>query len=372
MSNYARLIEIFEKLVGFRTVTGDQAAAAACLTYIESLLAPLPLHIDRYRSNDYHSLVVTTQPTRQPKVFLQAHLDVVPGAEHLFTLEGEDNRLVGRGAYDMKYAAACYLFLMLELGPHCAEYDIGLMFTTDEEQDGLNGVDYLLNQGYGCEICLLPDGGDNWKLESAAKGIWLIDVAATGVSAHGSRPWQGENAATKIIDFARSVARAYPNANPTDTTAVLSGLQAGEARNQVPDRAVASFDIRFMNQVELKAAKAKLTRLAARYGLEITNERFGDAIELDVTLPLVQEWESIVRSVRGDQATDGYGLSFGASDARFFAARGIPCIVTRPDGGGMHADDEWIDEASLYQFHDCIRQYVKTVAGVQNSGRDTT
>jgi succinyl-diaminopimelate desuccinylase len=325
------------------------------------------MHVDRFISNGYGSIVATSRPTKRPKLLLQAHLDVVPAADDLFTLRGESEKLVGRGAFDMKYAAACFLYLVEELGRQVTDYDFGIMFTTDEELDGFNGVGYLLDQGFGCDICLLPDGGDNWRVESAAKGVWMIDIVCKGVSSHGSRPWLGENAALKLVDFLRDIEPFTSAHIPTETTMSLTRLDAGTARNQIPDRALASFDVRFMNEEGLEGLKQKLNGLLEKYDLVVENERHGAAIQLDVSLPLVAKWEEAVREVRGDNAPNGYALSFGASDARFFAEKHIPVIVTRPDGGGMHSDNEWIEEAGLYQFYDCLKKYMLAISKAHSS-----
>jgi len=64
------------------------------------------------------------------------------------------------------------------------------------------------------------------------------------------------------------------------------------------------------------------------------------------------------------QAT-GTGISFikahGSSDARFFAERGIPVIMFRPDGGGAHGDDEWLSLESFDAFYGLLRGYVQVL-----------
>lgn len=361
MSNYSRLIEIFEKLVSFRTVTGDHEAAKACLAYVEKLLIPSGMHINNYSSNGFHSLVATTQDTKSPTLLLQAHLDVVPGANELFTLQGKGPKLVGRGAFDMKFAAASYLWIIEELCERIKDYDVGIMFTTDEEDGGLDGVDYLLDQGYSCKACILPDGGDKWQIETAAKGLWQFDVVANGTSAHGSRPWLGDNAATKLLSFIADTKGFAPAGDRTETTMVLTKLDAGEARNQIPAKAVASFDIRFLDESERNTIEKKVIKLANKHGMYLEKQRHAAAIKLDPTIPAIKQWEDTVARMRGKKPA-GYGLSYGSSDARYFADRGIPTIVTRPKGGGHHGDDEWIDESELYEFAECLRAFVEFYA----------
>jgi succinyl-diaminopimelate desuccinylase len=368
MSEYSRLIEIFEDLVGFRTVTGNHAEAAKCLDYASVILKKAGMHINRYSSNGFESIVATSQKTRTPKLLLQAHIDVVPARRKMFKLTGMADKLVGRGAFDMKYAAACYLWMVEELGKKAAKYDFGIMFTSDEEQGGLNGVDYLLDQGYSCKVSILPDGGDDWRLESAAKGLWQFDVIVGGVSAHASRPWIGDNAATGLLEFIEATKGLAPAGDHADTTMVLSRLQAGEAYNQVPAKAVASYDVRFFEEKDRQEIERALLKLADKHDVQLETQNRAPALKVDVSLPVIQRWEAVVSGVRGTPPA-GYGLSFGASDARYFADRNIPTIVTRPKGGGHHGDDEWIDESELYQFYECLRRFVEVYSPVKKPAK---
>ncbi len=365
MSDYSRLIEIFEKLVGFHTVTGEHKTMAACLEYIEKILAPSGMIINRYSSNGHLSMVATTHATKKPRLMLQSHIDVVPGDKKMFSLLGQGEKLVGRGAFDMKFAAACYIRLVEELGPAALDFDFGIMLTTDEEVGGVNGCDYLLDQGYGCEVCILPDGGDAWRLESAAKGIWQFNIVAEGVSAHASRPWAGVNAAEKLLAYVAEAKKLAPMKSRADTTMVLSRLEAGTARNQVPKRAAAIYDVRYLNDAALQDIEKKVVALANKHDVYIDFQRRDASLELDLTLPAIQEWERVVSEVRGVPPA-GYGLSFGASDARFFADHNIPTIVTRPGGGGPHGDDEWISEAEFYEFYECVKRYTMELGAAQS------
>ena len=131
------------------------------------------LHCKHYTFNGHSALVITTRDTMHPKLLLAAHIDVVPGPEALFTpkIDNDNQRMYGRGAYDMKMAIACYMLLLEELKERLGELDFGIMLTSDEEIGGMNGVRCLLEAGYSADAVLLPDGGFNWNFEEAAKGV---------------------------------------------------------------------------------------------------------------------------------------------------------------------------------------------------------
>ena len=361
MTNYSRLIEILQRLIAYPTVTGHTQAVRDCLMYAERTFTISGMHINRYNCNGFESIVATTRNTMHPKVMLQAHLDVVPGDEPLFTMRREDGNLLGRGTFDMKYAAACFLKLVEDMHDDIQDYDFGVMFTTDEEYSGQDGVRYLLEQGYGCDVCVLPDGGDNWRLESAAKGNWMVNVTAKGKTAHGSRPWEGDNAADRLIEFLGALREISVVKAHTDTTLVVSTINAGKATNQIPEIAEATIDIRFLSPEAYGQIRLRLEPIARKYGVELNTVHLIPATQLDLSLPVVEDWERIVNEIRG-QSNGGYALSFGSSDARYFAEKGIPTIVTRPDGGGHHSESEWIDESGLYEFYECLKLYVVSQA----------
>src|SRR3954471_4445492 len=103
------LAGLLARLVAFRTVTADLVAAKECADFVESYLRERGMNVQRLESNGFPGLVAASQVTKKPKVLLQAHLDVVPAAARCFELQPKDDRLVGRGAFDMKFAAAVFL-----------------------------------------------------------------------------------------------------------------------------------------------------------------------------------------------------------------------------------------------------------------------
>jgi succinyl-diaminopimelate desuccinylase len=357
----SRLIEILTKLVSFPTITGNALAAHDCLNYSEVVLQNSGMHITKHHSGGFGSLVATSHPHKRPKILLQAHIDVVPAPEHMFVLRKEDGRLYGRGVFDMKYTVACYLLAAEQLKLQMKDYCFGIMLTTDEESNGQNGVKYLLDKGYGCDVCLLPDGGDNWRIETAAKGGLAVKITAKGVSAHGSRPWEGDNAIEHLLKFIKQAKKLVPVSGPEGTTMVLSQIEGGQTHNQVPGTSSATFDIRFADSVAGEKIHKRLAKLAAEHDVIIQTVSMLQPVHLDAAIPQVKAWEQVVTQIRGKNQ-ETYSFSYGASDARYFASKGIPAIVTRPDGGGHHGPGEWLEETGLYDFYACVQRYIETVA----------
>lgn len=359
-STISELTSTLQKLVAFQSIHTDIDQKSFCIDYIANQLSGDNLHLTRGQSDGLPWLVVTTQDTKQPKLLLQAHIDVVPAKSEQFTLTEDLDRLFGRGAYDMKFAAACYLQLIRDLNGVLDKYDFGLMFTSDEEVGGENGVGYLLDQGFGSEICVIPDGGDNWILESECNGAWLVEIVAHGKSAHGSRPWEGENAIDKLIDCLEKVRKVFPMNDHDKNTISISRVIGGDTINQVPAEARATLDMRFIDNDAYTAKRVDIESVVQNFDLDLETIARVDNVKVDTKQPEIENFMKIAENVRGKAIE--YGRSYGASDAHYFTSKGIPTILIRPEGGGAHSDQEWISKQGLAQFYQVLNTYVREVA----------
>jgi succinyl-diaminopimelate desuccinylase len=54
----------------------------------------------------------------------------------------------------------------------------------------------------------------------------------------------------------------------------------------------------------------------------------------------------------------------GGSDARFISPYGIPVVMSRPLVGNLHAEDEWIDIASMETLYRIYQRYLQTKLNV--------
>jgi succinyl-diaminopimelate desuccinylase len=361
------LLKTLERLITFKTISGNHAEAERALTWIEQELANVPLFVRRHTYDGFHSLIATTKRTKSPTLWLVAHVDVVPGGDHLFRPRIAHGRLYGRGAFDMKFAVASYMELMKELGSSVSDYDVGLMVTSDEEIGGFHGVKLLLEKGkYRGDLVVLPDGGGPWQFEEQAKGKMVVRVRTEGVAGHASRPWHGRNAIdelnavlvelhdwfkqlrTKVHDHWRS-------------TVVVTRIQGGEGDNMVPAHADALLDIRTVQGSHAVRIQKKFAALEKRY----PNTRFEVACN-EPAYGVSTKNGDAKRFARIAHEQHGISCSWthshGSSDARFFAAHGIPSLLILPNAGGAHSEEEWIDLKDLERYHMVLRQFVDEVA----------
>jgi succinyl-diaminopimelate desuccinylase len=350
------VLNILSDLISFKTVSGHTSEVNSCFDHVEAFLSDRTMEVVRHTSNGFASLVATPRGTKTPRVLLQAHLDVVPAKPSLFKLTEKTDKIYGRGVFDMKFAAACYLQLADELRSELAQYDFGIMFTSDEEIGGKNGVRYLLNQGYSADVCILPDGGNDWHIETTCNTVWIVRILANGQSAHGSRPWEGLNAINSLVEGLGEIQDVFGELKPYNNSITISKIQGGNAMNQVPDQAEAILDMRFIKDSEQAKYRTAIEKIVKSKQLQLETVAFVEARNVDITQPEVHSFLTIAEQVRGEPINKTH--SFGASDACYFASHGIPTIVMRPTGGDAHSDQEWLDKTELFKFYELIKTYV--------------
>ncbi|HEY9753575.1 MAG TPA: M20/M25/M40 family metallo-hydrolase [Oculatellaceae cyanobacterium] len=152
----------------------------------------------------------------KPSLLLLSHLDVVAAnreewSEEPFGGVVRDGVVWGRGALDMKGMTTVEMMALKLLKREGVNLkgDVVLAATADEEQGGLAGAgwllenypeeilaDYVLNEGGGLAVSA---GNKNvFTVNTAEKGLLWLRVRAKGFPGHGSTPNVGDNAISRM------------------------------------------------------------------------------------------------------------------------------------------------------------------------------
>lgn len=351
-------------LVSYYPVTKDQKAVLKTLQYCQEVLLNAHKFEDLkiYKKNGVHSLYASTQATKRPKILLNGHIDVVPAPLSQRKLTSKNNRYYGRGVYDDLFATAIFLSVVEELKSNLGELDLAVMFSGDEELGGFNGTKYLAEQGIRPQLCIMPDAGEGFgDLNTGCRGIYNFDLEVKGASHHGSRPWDGDGAANKLIALLNELLNLTTNKPNAPFTVVTTMLNAGDSINKAPAAASAHIDIRYEQQSDLAIIKHELKRLLIKYEGSIQEISTGAAFKLDLENQLVKEFLRLYKDAAGNVT---YSKTTGSSDARFLAAQNIPVIMLRPLGGDLHGDNEWVDITEIQKVQNLIKQYLQEVGVV--------
>ena len=316
----------------------------------------------RYERNGKPSLVVGFEDTKEPEILVLAHLDVVPGKPEQFNPRVEGDRLLGRGALDMKGPAAAVIVALGELWEEGKRPSAALMLTTDEEVGSPDGVAYLVREeGWRARFAFVPDGGPNFTLVVKGKGAYHFKAYAKGLSAHGSMPWLGSSAVEKILGFYEDLGVWFYTSEPCGDpdhwheTLNLGVIKGGVKVNVIPEGAEAHFDIRFTERWSVEAVRRTVRALADRWGVQIEEEATGEPFSTPPDNPYVQR---LLRAGEELGIKLKLGHEHGATDGRFFAERGVPVALLYPVGGNIHADGEWVSVESLRKFKDLVKNFL--------------
>lgn len=344
------------ELIAILSVTHNLAECRQAIEYIRRQLEPFGLHITVHNDENVHPwLFASTRVTQEPEILLVAHLDVVPGDAEMFTLRRQGDALIGRGVYDMKFAAACYLEFVKNHTNELHELNVGLLFTTDEEVGG-ESMEHILGTGIRPKVAFIPDGGDDWYIEQRAKGFYGVKLEALGRTAHGSRPWEGDSAIERVLNVCDILQDEFPLTTHDGTTLSITGIQGGGVVNQIADHATALMDIRSFERSELDRFNRRIHELAIEQRCEVDFTQSGKPVIFDKTHPNVQKFLAAYTTVRG--VAPLYKDSYGGTDARYFAVYNVPCILVEPRGGNRHSSDEWISAEHLATYYTVLEKWL--------------
>jgi len=353
------IISTLEDLISFRSTSTRPDELFTCAAYIETFFSETSYKVTRFEHEGVLSLYVSKDGSKKSQVLLCGHFDVVDGDDHQFEPYQQDSRVYGRGSMDMKSGIAVFLHAMKEIENE--GYNVAALFVGDEEQGGWNGTAHVLEQGYTADIVLMPDGGQTLdQVVGKEKGILWGEFVATGASAHGSRPWEGESAIGKLRSVMDSVEALFAplTDHPEDrwvATVNFGMIQGGSSGNSIPDHAKVSYDIRITENENASELMKKIRTLISP-GVEMISSVESDAIVVPKDHKLVQVYTECMQEIG---RTPEWVQTHGSSDARHFLEKGIPSLLTYPDGNHFHANNEWVSIDAVYDYYRLVKIFIE-------------
>ncbi|MGR3805178.1 acetylornithine deacetylase [Marinibacterium profundimaris] len=346
--------EILERLVAFPTVVGTPNTAL--MDHVAQYLTQHGARVTRIvgPEGDRENLFATIGDPSVPGYILSGHVDVVPAQEpgwlaDPFVLRRAGDRLIGRGACDMKGFDAAVLAAVPALAAMALTAPVHIALSYDEEA-GCRGVPHLLARLP--ELCAAPLGcivGEPSGLEPvlAHKGKAALRLVARGVTGHSSRPDLGHNAIHALtpalaaaVRLATDLAGGPRDARfaPDHSTVQVGTVAGGQALNIIPGHAEACIEARAIPGVDPTQILAPLSALD---GIEADWLSDYPALALDADHPLA----ALVAGISGHAPRQA--VSYG-TEAGLFQKAGVPSIVCGPgDIARAHKPEEYLTEAEL-------------------------
>ena len=363
--------DLAERLISYDTSNPEGIRAAA--GFVKGWMDSNGLDV---ATEEFHGLPVLTARVGRssasgPRVILHGHIDVVPGREHQFQPRVEGERLIGRGAYDMKGGLAAIMCALRDLR-ELEGARVRFVCAPDEESEDFDrhATDELVARGLRGDFAITGEP-TNLNVGVQAKGVLMIRLEVEGRAAHGSTPWLGENAVLRAIDVFRRIETMPFAGESTDMfdrpSINLGRLNAGDAVNKVPDHAVMAVDIRYLPGQDPGAI---LEQIRAIPHVEVARTFIRPPAYVSRANPFVTALCSATRRAGQDSAT-GVGRD-GASDAISFLEAGVPAVEFGPTGGGHHGPDEWVSIPSLARYREALVGFMRSVPSIDASGENPT
>ncbi len=344
---------LLKKLIELQTVSSDVGANRKALLYCQGWLKKVGVN-SRLINLSGKPVLIWGAPIKKTRFLFNTHIDVVPGSHHVFKPRMVKSRLFGRGSADTKSSVAVFLELSKNLFKTITEKRILFSIVCDEEIGG-ESTNQLISLLPKLEFAVFGEP-TNLKVVNEAKGIMQIKITAKGTTAHGSKPWMGNNAIEKLSKLIGNFSKNHSQNKPTkETTYNLSLISGGSAINQVPDKCEAWIDARFNPDHNpsniLKIVKREFT------GCNVEVIKSESCIQTSADNIFVKKF---THSIEQNKLPKKLKFDFGSSDARHCTKLGIPAIVFGPKGNNLHQEDEWIDIPSITKCKKVYEDFINS------------
>lgn len=359
------VIQSLKDMVTIESGTMDLPGLGKITDYAEVRLKALGLQVERRPSSTAKGdiLIGRVQGSGRRKLMLIAHLDTIywPGTLATQPIKQDGNKLYGPGIADDKGGVAVILHSLAILkDAGWKDYaQLTVLLNADEESQSAGSGEAIAALGEQHDVVLSYEPTAAKAVAKAegvllsAAGVATATLTIKGKSSHaGAAPEQGRNALVELahqINATADIAKGIPGAQLNWTEA-----SSGKVRNQIPDLASASADVRLTAadaagklEAALKAqvAQRRIPDTETTVALNIGRPPFaGDAR----TLALAKRAQAIYAELDGRPLTLVPGTG-GGTDAGYASRSGKPAVLESLGlaGWGYHAKDEYIEIDSI-------------------------
>lgn len=356
----AEVEQLLLDLLAMPCVTGEEGPIAA---WLEERYGGRG---DRVR-RAANSIVVGEPADDRPTVLLVGHIDIVPPTPQDLSPRREEDRIVGRGASDMKGGLAVAMDAFEDPALRDGPYNLLLVAYAGEE--GSHAGNEL-----GPVLVAMPDlttadlavvlEPTNLTVQLGCMGALHAEVTFPGRAAHSARPWEGANALTAAGEFLTELHCLPPAELTVDdlpfvevftATRAWTGPPTSQgggfnARNVVPEAFTVNVNYRFAPDKDLAQAEARVAELVdGRGSIEIVDRAPAGRPRRDATL--VEAFVSVAQAaVEPKQAW---------TDVAHFSEVGVPALNYGPGlTAQAHQAGEYVPETNLLEARATLGRFL--------------
>jgi succinyl-diaminopimelate desuccinylase len=369
-------LELARQLVRIDTVN-PPGGEAGCIEPLADLLRHAGFHCRVVELGPGRTNLVARLESQRagPALCFTGHVDVVPlGAapwkHDPFGADVVDGRLYGRGSTDMKSGIAAFVSAAIEAAPRIRDEGVAVALAiTAGEETGCEGAARVVADAAALEVLgsvgalLVGEPTANRPLLGHKGALWL-SATATGKTAHGSMPHEGDNAVYKLARAALQLEQfdfgIEPHPVMGEPTLSVGTFFAGININSVPDRATMGIDIRTITGQDHRAV---LRCICHRLGADIAVQPVLDVdnVFTEAGNPWVQDVARICQRHTGEN-TGVATVPYFTDAAKLRGPLGSPPVVILGPGDPAmaHQTDEYCPIVSIERVHAIYADLIAT------------
>ncbi|WP_424629882.1 M20 family metallopeptidase [Bradyrhizobium sp. SYSU BS000235] len=365
-------VELSRELIAFNTIN-PPGNELACITHLEKILASAGLEtsIHSFAPDRANLIARIGGANGKAPLCFTGHVDTVPlgnapWSVDPFGAEIVDGKMHGRGASDMKCAVAAFVAAIGNMTEQLRDTSGAVLVITAGEEIGCEGAFHLARGGQlgRAGAIVVAEPTSNVPLVGHKGALWL-KLTLKGVTAHGSMPHLGVNAAYKaaraLLVLEKFQFNVAPHPSLGAPTLNVGTIHGGLNVNSVPDRTEIGIDIRSIP--ELDHARIQ-EHLRAELGDDITLEPTVDvgAVWTDPSATWFKDVYAVVRDVTGeDHGNEPKTAPYFTDASALTPAFGNPpTIILGPgEAAKAHQTDEY---CSVQRIREATDIYAKLAA----------
>lgn len=320
-------------------------------------------------------------------IWIMSHMDVVPEGElskwnnNPFEAVVKDGKIYGRGTEDNNQGLVSSLVVAKALLDEkiIPEYNLALLFVSDEETGSIFGLDYLVKNHRELfnddDLYIVPDAGeaDGGMIEVAEKSILWLKFKTSGVQVHASLPGKGINAfkaASYLVVALNELHEIFNGVNEVFDPPISTFEPTRKEKNvininTIPGEDIFYMDCRILPRYQLKDVIKQVTRICRdveksfKVDIEISIEQEEQAAPAtSVDAKIVQALKKAIKDVYKINARPrGIG---GGTVASIFRKAGLDVAVWSKIDDMAHQPNEYcridnlINDAKVFA-HVCLQ-----------------
>lgn len=363
----SEITELLRQLVAIDSINPDLVPGGAGEENIARfvagwlLQADLEVHLDVPAPGRLNVIGIARGTGGGRSLMLNAHMDTVgvAGMERPHDPYIQDNRLYGRGAFDMKGGLAAIMAAGAAAKQLQLRGDVIVTAVADEEYASIGSSSIV--KSWHADAAIVTEPTD-LNICVAHKGFIWLEVETIGVAAHGSLPEIGVDAIAKMgkvlvgLEELDHRLRSAPSHRLLRSGSVHASLiEGGQELSSYPKGCTLGVERRTIPGETQQQVESELPTIFER--IATTDPDFKaivrtllvrDAFEVSEDEPIVQVLRHQATALLGHEP-EVIGQT-AWMDSAILSTAGIPTVVFGPGGEGAHAVVEWSD---LEQVEQC-------------------